>query len=132
MERTVSDIMHKGVLTCQHDTPIQEVARRMTEEDVSALIVVDPNGDMQGLLSRTDLVNARLYEENWKHWRGLSASDIMIKDVISVKMSDSLQHASKIMMDRKIHRVVVVDEGGKKAIGVLSITDLVRDIASAD
>ncbi len=132
MERSVRDLMHTGVLTCHKDTPIQEVAKSMTENDVSALVVVDPNGNMVGLLSRTDLVNARLYEQNWKHWRGLTAGDIMIKDVVSVHTNESLQHASKLMMDRKIHRVVVVEEqdGGAKPIGVLSITDLVRDIAS--
>lgn len=132
MERTVQDLMHRGVLTCHKDTPIQEVAKKMTENDVSALVVVDPNGSMLGLLSRTDLVNARLYEQNWKHWRGLAAGDIMIKDVVSVHTTDSLQHASKLMMDKKIHRVVVVEDqnGGAKPIGVLSITDLVRDIAS--
>ncbi len=131
VERRVEEIMHRGVLSCQRETPIQDVARQMAEQDVSALVVVDGKGNMVGLISRTDLVNARLYEQYWKHWRGLTAGHIMVTDVVSVHTNDSLQHASKLMMERKIHRVVVVEdaEEGVKPIGVLSITDLVRDIA---
>lgn len=131
MERTVSEIMHRGVLTCQRETPIQDVARQMSEQDISALVVVDEDGNMIGLISRTDLVNARLYEQYWKHWRGLTASHIMVTDVVSVRADESLQQASRKMMDRRIHRVVVVEEAekGLRPIGVLSITDLVRDIA---
>ena len=131
MDRTVGEVMHPGVLTCLRETPIQDVARQMSEQDISALVVVNDEGLMIGLISRTDLVNARLYEQYWKHWRGLTAGHIMITDVVSVHTADTLQQASKLMMERHIHRVVVVEEadGGLRPIGVLSITDLVRDIA---
>jgi CBS domain-containing protein len=86
---------------------------------------------MIGLVSRTDLVNARLYEQYWKHWRGLTAGHIMVTDVITVRPEDTTQQASKLMMERRIHRVVVVEEAGEgnKPVGILSVTDLVRDIA---
>lgn len=131
MDRLVGEVMHHGVLTCRRDTPIQDVARTMSENDVSALVVVSDEGNMAGLISRTDLVNARLYEQYWKHWRGLTAGHIMVTDVVAVRMEDTVQHASKLMMERRIHRVVVVEEAGEgiKPVGVLSVTDLVRDIA---
>lgn len=134
MERLVGDIMHRGVITCSRETPVQDVAQQMTQQDVSALVVVDGDGNLAGLISRTDLVNARLYEQYWKHWRGLTAGHIMVTDVVSVHTNDTVQHASRLMMERKIHRVVVVEdaETGKKPIGVLSITDLVRDLAASE
>ncbi|MBX0326910.1 CBS domain-containing protein [Oscillochloris sp. ZM17-4] len=132
MDRLVGEVMHRGVMTCDRETPIQDIARQMSEQDISALVVVNEDGTMIGLISRTDLVNARLYEQYWKNWRGLTASHIMVTDVVSVHAGDSLQHASKQMMERHIHRVVVVEdaEKGMRPVGVLSITDLVRDIAS--
>ena len=135
MERLVEDIMHRGVITCSREMPVQDVAQQMTQQDVSALVVVDADGNLSGLISRTDLVNARLYEQYWKHWRGLTAGHIMVTDVVSVHINDTVQQASRLMMERKIHRVVVVEDtesGGKKPIGVLSITDLVRDLASEE
>lgn len=134
MDRLVGEVMHHGVLTCRRDTPIQDVARTMSENDVSALVVVNDDGHMIGLISRTDLVNARLYEQYWKHWRGLTAGHIMVTDVVAVRMEDTMQHASKLMMERRIHRVVVVEQAGEgnKPVGVLSVTDLVRDIARGE
>lgn len=134
MERTVEQIMHRGVLTCQRETPVQDVAQQMTTQDVSALVVVDDQGNLAGLISRTDLVNARLYEQYWKHWRGLTAGHIMVTDVVYVHPYDSVEYASKLMMERKIHRVVVVEETetGIKPVGILSITDLVRDLAQGE
>jgi signal-transduction protein with cAMP-binding, CBS, and nucleotidyltransferase domain len=130
-QRVVEDVMHRGVLTCQRETPIQDVARQMAEQDVSALVVTNAEGGMVGIISRTDLVNARLYEQYWKHWRGLTAGHIMVTDVVSVRPSDTVEDASKMMMERKIHRVVVVEDGpgGQQPLGVLSVTDLVRDLA---
>lgn len=134
MDRLVGEVMHHGVLTCRRDTPIQDIARTMSENDVSALVVVNDEGHMVGLVSRTDLVNARLYEQYWRHWRGLTASHIMVTDVVAVGADDSTQLASKLMMERRIHRVVVVEEAGegKRPVGVLSVTDLVRDIARGE
>lgn len=134
MDRLVGEVMHRGVLTCRRETPIQDVARNMSENDVSALVVVNDEGHLIGLISRTDLVNARLYEQYWKHWRGLTAGHIMVTDVVSVHVNDSMQAASRLMMERHIHRVVVVEEAGEgvRPIGIVSITDVVRDIARAE
>lgn len=131
MNRLVGEAMHHGVLTCKEHTPVQEVAQMMTEHDVSALVVVNERGSMVGLISRTDLVNARLYEQYWRNWQDLKAANLMTPDVVSVKPSDTIELASRLMMEKKIHRVVVVEEEGgeKRPIGVLSITDVVREIS---
>lgn len=131
MDRKVRDLMHQGVLTCRPETTIQDAARLMVEHDVSALVVVDDEDRMSGVLSRTDLVKIRLLARNKEHWRQQPVSDIMIKTVASVLADDSLEHASEMMMNRHIHRVVVVEhsEMGTKPLGILSITDIVRDIA---
>jgi signal-transduction protein with cAMP-binding, CBS, and nucleotidyltransferase domain len=132
MDRAVSEVMHHGVLTCTEQTSVQDVAQMMTEHDVSALVVVNARGGMVGLISRTDLVNARLYEQYWKNWQELKAWNLMTPDVVSVQATDTIGEASKLMMEKKIHRVVVIEESDdeKKPIGVLSITDLVREISS--
>jgi len=131
MDRVVGDLMHHGVMTCRLDTRVEDVARFMVDNDVSALVVVNDDEHVIGLISRTDLINARLYEQYWKHWRGLTAGHIMVTDVVVVSRHDSVHVASKLMMEHRIHRVVVIEQhgGGQKPVGVLSVTDLVRDIA---
>jgi CBS domain-containing protein len=132
MNRKVRDLMHRGVFTCFPDTPIQEAARMMVDHDISALVVIDESERMLGLLSRTDLVKLRLLTPDKERWRELPVENIMIKNVVQVDIDDTLHQASEIIMSRHIHRVVVTEEtedGSRKAVGILSITDIARDMA---
>jgi len=110
------------------DTLIPEIARRMTELDISALAVVDSEGYLAGVISRTDLVTLRAHEE---YWHGLRAEHVMVKDVLCVTPDTLLVDALKLLLTRKVHRLFVVDHIGQhsKLVGVLSITDVVRDMA---
>lgn len=124
----VRDLMSSTVVTCKRDTPIPEVARLMRDQDVSALVVADEQGFMEGLISRTDLVTLRAHEE---YWHGLRAEHVMIKNVVAVTPDTPLAEALALLIGRKIHRLVVVESLDKrsKPLGVLSITDIVRDMA---
>ncbi len=132
MERKVKDLMHQGVFTCQPTTSIQEAAKMMVQHDVSALVIVDEKGYMTGLLSRTDLVKTQLNAQSKEELRTKPVSEIMVSDVVSVQSEDTLKYASELIMTRHIHRVVVVEQSadGAKPVGILSITDVVRDLAS--
>jgi len=127
-EPLVRDLMSTQVATCKRDTPIPQVARQMRDRDVSALIVVDDQGFMEGLISRTDLVTLRAHDE---YWHGLRAEHVMIRNVVCVTPDTPLNDALAMLLARKIHRVVVVETCGEpsKPLGILSITDVVRDMA---
>lgn len=131
MDRIVGNVMHRGVLTCRPTLSIQDVAHQMTTRDVSALVVVDSDESLIGLVSRTDLVGAQIRENQAEGLIKFTVKEIMVTDVVSVSANDTIEHASRLMIDHKIHRVVVTEEcGGKRRpIGILSITDLVREMA---
>ena len=127
-EKSVETWMHRGVLSCGPETPVEEVAKTMASEDISALVVTDEGGNAVGVISRTDLVNARFVQPYMKHWRGMTASHLMSQPVVSVPPEASVREAAQMMQEKNVHRVVVgVHEGEKlKPVGILSVTDLVR------
>lgn len=129
-DRKVQDWMHRGVITCRPETPVAEAAAVMEKYDISALVVADENGDALGVISRTDLVNARFIQPYMKHWRGLNAEHLMSKPVISVAADTSIDEAVQLLHEKKIHRLVVVDpsQGHRRPVGILSITDLARHV----
>lgn len=129
-EELVRDWMHRGVITCGAETSIQAVADAMKAHDISALVVVDEAGDAIGVISRTDLVNARFVEPYLKHWRGLTAKHLMTAPVISVSDTTPVAEAAARLRDHKIHRLVVVERQGQheKPIGILSVTDLIGQL----
>ena len=120
--------MHPGVITCRPDTPVDQVAITIDEKDISALVVVDEADNAIGVISRTDLVNARFIQPYLKHWRGMSAEHLMSKPVISVSPDTRIKEAVAVLQERRIHRLVVVEQhaGRVRPIGILSVTDLAR------
>ena len=119
--------MHRGVIACSPDTPADEIAMSMAAHDISALVVIDPDGYAVGLISRTDLVNATFVQPYLRHWRGLSARHLMSSPVICVHEETPVETAMALIHERKIHRVVVtVSEGDReRPIGILSVSDVV-------
>jgi CBS domain-containing protein len=61
--KTVADVMHHGVVTCALDLPIAQVARLMTQNNISAIPVLDSAGQLTGIITRTDLVALRAHED---------------------------------------------------------------------
>jgi CBS domain-containing protein len=128
-EKLVRDVMHKGVVTCPEDVALPDAARLMALQSVRALVVTDAHCGLCGILSQSDLVNARLENADQDAWRKLTVSEVMTRAVLTVKPSDTLGAAAKTMVQNHIHRIVVVDDGDPcNPVGVVSMGDLVRDM----
>ena len=127
----VQDWMHRGVVTCQPDTPVAEVAATMDAKDISALVVVNEHGAAVGVISRTDLINARFVQPYMKHWHGLNAEHLMTKPVISVAPDTTINEAVQMLNEKHIHRLVVVEKASDhlRPIGILSVTDLAKHVS---
>ena len=132
-EETVGDWMHQGVISCYPSTPIDEVVKTMNARDISALVVVNSDGDVVGVISRTDLVNSRFVQPYLRHWRGMTAEHLMSRPVISVTPDTPVSAAAHLLHAKRIHRLVVVEqEGGHvRAVGILSVTDLAKHATEA-
>lgn len=126
----VQEWMHRGVITCQPQTPVAEVAAALEANDISALVVIDGAGDALGVISRTDLVNARFIQPYMKHWRGLNAEHLMTQPVVSVLPETTIDEAVQLLNEKKIHRLVVVEKKDHHVhpIGILSVTDLAKHV----
>ena len=56
----VSDLMRKDVVTVQEDTPVYEVAHIMLSQNVRRVPVIDRDGKMTGIVSRSDVLEVIL------------------------------------------------------------------------
>ncbi len=123
-ELTVLQAKRYGIYSCHCSTTLREAARRITDEDISTLVVVDDDGYLLGVITRIDLVRARCEREDWGT---LPVEDYMSHPVITVTPKDSLTYVAHLLLNKQIHRVVVVQ--GEKAkwrpVAVVSAADLV-------
>jgi CBS domain-containing protein len=127
-EMIVGDIMHKGVIACKPDTPLQEVVRIVADTDVHAIIVVGAQGEVRGIISHFDLI--KCYGTDLQE---RTAQDIMTATVIDVAPTLPVSEAVKMMVEHDIHRLLVTEmtPTGKKPVGVLSTTDVVKEMRGA-
>ncbi|HRX04548.1 MAG: CBS domain-containing protein [Anaerolineae bacterium] len=130
-DRTVLQAKRLGIVSCQRQDALGGIAQRMADDDISALVVVNPADDLAGIISRSDLLRA--YMEDPEGWRALPVEAYMTRDVVTVAPTDRLLDAAKLMLGNHIHRVVVVRESdaGMIPIAVISDSDLVCDMADA-
>lgn len=125
----VRDVMHRGVVTCQANTPLVGVAALMSEHNTSAVAVVNPQGELVGIISRTDLVQAYL-----KPFDRLCAEDIMTTGVATVIPDIPVTAAVQIMLDRGVHQLIILHArpAPQRPVGILTMHDVVRDMASQE
>lgn len=113
-----------GTYRCKPDDTLAAAAAQMTTRNISALIVVDEEGLLEGILTRTDLVRA-CYERD--DWAVQPVRDYMSRHVVTVPPDAPLTHVMALLLERHIHRVVVAERSGvrQRPIAVLSAADIV-------
>jgi CBS domain-containing protein len=123
-DQTVLQAKRFGIFSCSQDETLQEAAKRMVEEDISALVVVDKEGYLVGIITRIDLLRALTKLEDWEK---LLVKDYMNNEVVTVSPQTQLTRVAELLVDKQIHRVVVAREenGKKKPVSVVSAADLV-------
>jgi CBS domain-containing protein len=128
--RTLSVMQAKrfGVWTTASTATLLEVAREMVDRNISGLVVVDAEGCLEGLITRTDLVRAA---HDRRDWMNLTANDYMVRNVVTVHLDDTLQHVMDLLIEHHVHRVVAVEPENDKLrpIAVLSAADVVYHMA---
>ena len=118
--RSVSQLITRPPVTIDGAASIQDAARKMVDERVSAILVVSDD-EFCGIATDRDL-RQRVVA------RGLSIElpiqDIMSKDPISIDAGDLAYEAALTMMRNKIHHLPVTEDG--KLIGMVSRSDFMR------
>ena len=127
MTKLVRDVMHRGVITCWADEPLIDVARRLREYAINAIFVLDESGRAEGVISQTDLAKTYM-QGDWQH---RIAEEIMTTSIVTIIGDLPLDAAVQIMLDKRIHRLLIVQGGltPNRPVGVLSLSDVVREMA---
>jgi CBS domain-containing protein len=123
----VADVMTIDLVVVRIDASLEEAAHLMRSYSITGLPVIDDGGALVGVISQTDLVAmqdspiGRLIRTNSS---GLRVGELMTSPAVTVPMTGSLDEAARLMLDRRIHRLVAIDDAGRP-VGVLSSMDFV-------
>ncbi len=124
LDRRVRDIMHYGVITVSENTSVSDMCRIMNDNRVSCVAVADHTREVVGVVSSTDIIASGLRHAQGGHFS--RAKFLMSTPIVSVDADDPVQQALEIMVEHRIHRVMVRIDG--HVVGILSTSDIVREI----
>jgi CBS domain-containing protein len=112
--------MSEQPIALSSDSPLIEAARRMRAANVGS-IVVEEDGHPCGIVTDRDIVVRAIADGRDPETTRLS--EVCSKDVTAVSPDDDLDSAIRIMREKAVRRVLVVN-GKNESIGILSLGDL--------
>lgn len=143
-----ADIMTRNVVTVMPEVSVSEIAKLFLDRGISAVPVVDADGQLLGIVSEGDLMRRQeLGTERHRSWwlrtflasadlaedyvraHGLKARDVMTTNVITVGPDQPIAAIANLLEKHRIKRVPVVE--GKRVIGIVSRANLIHALAAA-
>jgi len=117
--RRCREIMTRNVQTANREMNLQTVAALMRDGDMGAMPVVE-NGKLVGIVTDRDIVVRAIAE-------GKSADtkigDVMTSEIFSVKEDDFVFEAIRLMGDKQVRRVPIINETGE-LVGIIAMADV--------
>ncbi|MFN0112478.1 MAG: HPP family protein [Blastocatellia bacterium] len=126
MALRAADVMIKDVITVNEKTLLKDVTKIFAEKHITGAPVVNEAGELVGVISKTDILRKTI---SIGAWSPSNAGQIMTKPAITVAPEETLQGICELMLERRIHRVVVAE--GAKINGIITTMDILRVIAQA-
>ncbi|MGA9011717.1 MAG: CBS domain-containing protein [Acetobacteraceae bacterium] len=144
------DVMTPNVITVDPDTLVQDLAKLLSERNISGAPVVDKTGGIVGIVSEGDLLHrselgTERHTQKRRAWwlehfaselardyvksHGRTVKDIMTRDVATVGEDTELAEIATLLETKRIKRVPVLRDG--KIVGIVSRANLVRALAAA-
>lgn len=117
------EIMTRNVKTASREMSLTEVAKLMREGDMGALPVVE-NGKLVGIVTDRDIVVRAIAEGKDFETK---IGDVMTTEVFSAKEDDFIFEAIRLMGDKQIRRIPVINETGELA-GIIAIADIALEM----
>jgi len=147
-----ADVMTTRVITVTPDASVQDVAALLANNGISGVPVVDPAGQLVGVVSEGDLLHRtetgteRRVARKRPRWfdtfagdrdlardyiksHSRTVRDIMTPDVITVSETTELDAIANLLETKRIKRVPVVRDG--TVVGIVSRSNLVRALVAA-
>lgn len=140
------DVMTSDPVVVEPDTPVEDVARLIVEHRLNGMPVVDPAGQLLGIVTGGDLMHRALderveprtsvWQENF--WRsvffrhapepdrteGRVAGEVMTRDVVTVSPDTDVIVVAGLLIEHAVKALPVLDDG--RLVGIISRFDLIK------
>jgi CBS domain-containing protein len=129
MHATVAEAMHPGIMACDPDASLTQVARIMATHHVHCVAVMgishnDGESLAWGVISDLDLVRAAVTQAAEQ-----TAAAIAQSPIVTVSPATPLREAAHMMLAHHTRHVLVIDPSRQRPLGMLSTLDMAGILA---
>jgi len=117
--------MVKDLIGVEVKTSVKKAVELMNEHEIGCLIVMK-RGKLAGMVTERDMIRRVLLD--YKDPEKIKVSEIMSKPVIVGKPKMSIEDAVKLMFNRNIKKLPVIDDD--HPVGLVTLTDLVLSLVT--
>ena len=119
---SIGEIMTQKLEKITASASAQEAAKKMTDKNVSSLLVTDTNDNPIGIVTERNLVR-RVIANNASS-SSVNVQKIMFSPPVTIDANSSVEVAADIMSQNKVkHLLVVENEDLNKPLGIITTTD---------
>ena len=144
------DLMRAPIISAHPAEPLSVVVRRMIDNRIGGMPVVDSEGNVVGFISRAELFPSertipfstvtapKLFDrfidmsnlpENYREAANFSAADVMAPEFVCVDAETPLSELASLMMRQQLDRVGVLSDG--RLVGVIARSDVLALMTEA-
>jgi CBS domain-containing protein len=122
-KKRLSEIMSSPVITCSPQATVKDVARRLTENSISFLVVINDENEPVGIVTGSDLVAKVLAPENVDTSQ-MTVQDVMRTNPRTMTPETYMYEAMAFMTSHSLNHMPIVDRG--QLVGIVTPRDLMR------
>ena len=144
MSATVKDVMTADVVAVRSDTSFKDMVGLLSTSRISALPVLDAAEHVIGVVSEADMLIKEAGQASYPGFftglrrrrdqekaAGISAAEVMSSPPIVIRPDEPVQHAARLMYERGVKRLIVVDDPGH-LLGIVSRSDVLGVFSRPD
>jgi CBS domain-containing protein len=121
MGTSIKEVMTRDVRACEPNATVADAAKVMAQEDVGPVPIVE-DGRLVGIVTDRDIV-VRVVAEG-RDPNATTVKEIASTDLVTVSPGDDLDEALKLLAERQVRRLPVVE--GDRLVGIVAQADVAR------
>lgn len=118
----VVEIMNKNVIVCRPSELLTVIINKFELFNIAGMPVVE-KGKLVGIICQSDI----LKNVNSENFHTLTVKDVMVTDVIYVSPAESVIDVAKIMCEKGVNRVPIVEND--IVVGIVTRGDIIKAVA---
>ncbi|MET1125218.1 MAG: CBS domain-containing protein [Archaeoglobaceae archaeon] len=122
----IEEIMERNVVTVEADATLGDAVETMFEKGVGGCPIVDDEDRVVGIITERDILRYLAKDRYYSEPVGKYAT----RKVVTIKPRDTIRDAMKIMIEKRLRRLPVIDDG--LLVGMITVREILRYFGSGE